>query len=43
MGQDIVNGELPNDVEWIGKMVQNICYHNAKNYFEFDKIGSKQG
>jgi glucuronate isomerase len=34
-GEDVENGELPNDVEWIGKVVQDICYHNAKNYFNF--------
>lgn len=34
-GQDIVNGELPNDLPWIGKMIQDICYHNAKQFFGF--------
>jgi glucuronate isomerase len=34
-GNDIENGELPNDVEWIGKVIQDICYYNAKNYFGF--------
>ncbi|MCM5663096.1 glucuronate isomerase [Galbibacter mesophilus] len=34
-GEDIENGELPNDMEWIGKIVQDICYHNAKEYFNF--------
>lgn len=42
IGQDIVNGELPNDIEWLGKMVQNICYHNAKKYFDFDQITYNQ-
>lgn len=32
---DIVNGELPNDLPWMGKIVQDICYYNAKNYFKF--------
>lgn len=32
-GNDIENGELPNDIPWIGETVQNICYNNAKNYF----------
>jgi glucuronate isomerase len=35
LGNDIENGELPNDMAWIGKMVQDICYFNAKNYFNF--------
>ena len=30
---DIEEGELPNDKEWIGKIIQDICYHNAKSYF----------
>lgn len=34
-GADIQNGELPNDIQWIGKLVQDICYTNAKEYFEF--------
>lgn len=32
-GEDVENGELPNDIEWIGKIVQDISYYNAKNYF----------
>ncbi|MBD1428792.1 glucuronate isomerase [Sphingobacterium litopenaei] len=34
-GQDIENGELPNDIEWIGKLVKDISYYNAKEYFKF--------
>jgi glucuronate isomerase len=36
-GNDIENGELPDDMEWTGKIIQDICYYNAKNYFDFDK------
>ena len=32
-GKEIENGELPNDVEWTGKIIKDICYYNAKNYF----------
>ena len=32
-GNDVENGELPNDIAWLGKLVQDICYYNAKNYF----------
>lgn len=32
-GNDVENGELPNDIDWIGKIVQDICYNNAKKYF----------
>ncbi len=35
LGKEVENGELPNDVAWIGEVVQNICYYNAKNYFDF--------
>ncbi|MCK7589095.1 glucuronate isomerase [Subsaxibacter sp. CAU 1640] len=34
-GDEIKRGELPNDMEWIGKLITDICYSNAKNYFEF--------
>ncbi|GAA3985867.1 glucuronate isomerase [Mucilaginibacter dorajii] len=37
-GDDIENGELPNDIEWTGKIIQDICYYNAKNYFNFDEV-----
>jgi glucuronate isomerase len=32
-GEEIENGELPNDMAWTGKVVQDICYNNAKEYF----------
>ncbi len=34
-GNDVENGELPNDVDWIGNLVQDICYRNAEQYFGF--------
>ena len=34
-GEDVEKGELPNDIEWIGKIVGDISYHNAKEYFNF--------
>ncbi|WP_447642989.1 MULTISPECIES: glucuronate isomerase [Chitinophagaceae] len=34
-GEDVEKGELPNDLPWIGKIVMDICYNNAKAYFEF--------
>ncbi len=41
-GTDITNGELPHDLNWIGQVIQNICYHNANEYFGFgdDEKGS---
>jgi glucuronate isomerase len=36
LGRDIENGELPaSEMEFIGKMVENISYNNAKEYFGF--------
>lgn len=35
LAEDINKGLLPNDLEFIGKMVQDICYFNARNYFQF--------
>jgi len=32
---DIENGELPNDTDWTGKIIRDICYYNAKSYFPF--------
>lgn len=35
LGKQIENKELPNDIEFFGKLVENICYYNAKEYFKF--------
>lgn len=35
LGKEIESGELPNDMELIGKMVSDISYHNAEEYFNF--------
>ncbi len=34
-GNDIQKGGLPNDMDWIGKIIKDICYYNAKEYFNF--------
>jgi len=34
-GEEIENGELPNDIGWTGKVIQDISYYNAKNYFGY--------
>jgi glucuronate isomerase len=34
-GEEIENGELPDDIPQIGKIIEDICYHNANNYFKF--------
>ncbi len=41
LGTEIENGELPNDISWIGKVVQDICFNNAKNYFNWQHTEKK--
>ena len=33
LGQDVERGELPDDPQMLGDVVENICFKNAKNYF----------
>ncbi len=35
LGNDMTSGELPDDFAWTGKIVQDICYYNAKTYFNW--------
>jgi len=35
IGNEIEKGLLPNDIQFIGKMVQDISYNNSKAYFNF--------
>jgi glucuronate isomerase len=37
-GTEVESGELPNDVQWIGKVVQDICYNNARQYFNWKDL-----
>lgn len=41
-GNDIENGELPYDMEWMGGIVQDISYRNAKSYFGFSEVQKLQ-
>jgi glucuronate isomerase len=43
-GDEIEAGELPNDIEWTGKVIQDICYNNAANYFGWneDKVKNQK-
>ena len=34
-GEEIERGELPADIPWIGKIVGDICYYNAKSFFNW--------
>jgi glucuronate isomerase len=33
IGTEVEKGLIPNDIDLLGKMVQDICFNNAKNYF----------
>ena len=36
LGKDVEQGKLPaSELAFIGKMVEDISYNNAKNYFQF--------
>lgn len=35
IGTWVENGEYPNDIEYLGKMVEDICFNNAVSYFGF--------
>ena len=35
LGEWVEDGEYPKDMERLKKIAQDICYYNAKNYFEF--------
>jgi glucuronate isomerase len=37
-GTEIENGELPNDIKWIGKVIQDICFNNAQQYFNWNNL-----
>jgi glucuronate isomerase len=38
LGREIENGELPDDINWVGKVVQDICFHNARQYFNWQHL-----
>lgn len=35
LGDDVQRGLLPNDLPWLGGVVEDICYRNAKQFFAF--------
>jgi glucuronate isomerase len=37
LGHEMEKGELPNDVEWIGEIVKDVCFRNANNYFNLNE------
>ena len=42
LGRDIERGRLPRDYDWIGGMVRDISYHNARRYFQFPDQDRRQ-
>jgi glucuronate isomerase len=42
VGQDVTRGELPDDNELLGKLIQDICYGNASRYLQLPTAGSDQ-
>ena len=36
LGSDVEAGLLPNDLTLLGKMVEDICFNNARNYFPME-------
>lgn len=37
LGELIENGEMTSDLSFVGKVVENVCYNNAINYFNMSK------
>lgn len=37
IGKEIENGELPSDIPWAGKIIQDICYHNVREFLGWEK------
>ena len=35
LGEKIARGEIPGDLKWLGKIVEDVSYFNAKRYFGF--------
>jgi glucuronate isomerase len=36
-GKEIEKGELPNDISWVGKIIQDICYNNVAEYLQINQ------
>ena len=35
IGMQVDRGEIPHDLDWLGQVVQKICYTNAREFFRF--------
>ena len=36
-GKEIEDGEMPADMEWTGRLIRDISYYNARNFFGWNK------
>src|SRR5260221_8186408 len=36
LGHDVERGLLPNDQKLLAELVQDVCFRNARSYFQFD-------
>jgi glucuronate isomerase len=36
LGGDVAGGALPRDMNLLGQLVRNLCFHNARNYFPME-------
>ena len=39
-GKDIEAKQMPDDLEWIGKIIEDICFYNAQSYFQFPELNT---
>ena len=39
LGEDVRRGRLPSDLDALGGLVADVCFHNAKRYFGFEISG----
>jgi glucuronate isomerase len=43
LGGEMKRGLIPDDLQLVGGMARDICYFNAKRYFNFPALGSNKG
>jgi glucuronate isomerase len=36
-GEEVQKGELPNDIAWIGKIIQDICFNNVQQFLNLEQ------
>ncbi|HTT22913.1 MAG TPA: glucuronate isomerase, partial [Candidatus Sulfotelmatobacter sp.] len=40
IGQDVARGELPDNDAVLGRLIQDVCYRNARNYLHLPEVGT---